>query len=133
MAFEIHLPQSIGGGVLEALPRPFGGGRGRRKPGGPAENRGDGARRGDGGIAQGLETGVQLAAAPGGVLGAQLQDRRFERGGGALGHLVRAAGVIGEARAAFRRIAGQFIGGGGADLEPATEGAEGDPRLAGLT
>ena len=132
MAFEIHLPQGIGGGVLEALPRPLGGSRDGGEPGGAAENRGDGARRGYGGIAQSLETGVQFAAAPRGVLGAQLQDRRFERGGGALGHLVRAAGVIGEARAACRRIAGQpFIGGGGADLEPATEGAEGDPRLLG--
>ena len=132
MAFEIHLPQGIGGGVLEALPRPLGGGRGRREPGGPAENRGDGARGRHRGIAQGLETGVQLAAAPRGVLGAQLEDHRFERGGGAVGHLVRAAGVIGEAREACRRIAGQpFIGGGGADLEPATEGAEGDPRLLG--
>ena len=132
MAFEIHLPQGIGGGVLEALPRPFGGGRGRGEPGGPAENRGDGARRGDGGIAQSLETGVQLAAAPRGVLGAQLKHRRFEGRRGTVGHLVRAAGVIGEAREACRRIAGQpFIGGRGADSEPATESPQRNSGLLG--
>ena len=64
MAFEIHLPQGIGGEVLEALPRPLGGGRDGGEPRGAAENRGDGARGRHRGIAQGLETGVQFAAAP---------------------------------------------------------------------
>ena len=64
MAFEIHLPQGIGGGVLEALPRPLGGGRGGGEPGGAAENRGDGARGRHRGIAPGPGDGRAVCGRP---------------------------------------------------------------------
>ncbi len=83
MAFEIHLPQDIGRGDLKALPGPHGGRGDRGEPDGAAQNRRDGARRGDCGIAEGAQAGLECAAPPGRMLEAQRPDRRFEGGGGA--------------------------------------------------
>ena len=97
MAFEIHLPQGIGRGVFEALPRPLGGRIGGREPGGATQNRGDGAGGGHGVIAESAEAGVQFAPAPGGVLEAQRDDRGFQGRRGAVRRLVGAARAIREA------------------------------------
>ena len=89
MAFEIHLPQGIRRGMFEALP-------GRRRPRGgreaavPPQNGGNGAGGRDRGIVQGLQAGVQLPAAPRRMGGAEVQNRLFQVGWGALRHLLGA-------------------------------------------
>ena len=124
MAFEIHLPQGIGRGVFEALPG-LGGGSGGREAPVSAQNGGNGARRRDRRIAQRLQAGVQLPAAPRRMRRAEVQNRVFQGGVGALGHLLRPPRPGLQPRLALGRIPGQpFIPGLGADGERATQGAD---------
>ena len=134
MAFEIHLPQGIGRGVFEALPRPLGGRIGGREPGGATQNRGDGAGGGHGVIAESAEAGVQFAPAPGGVLEAQRDDRGFQgrRGCGA------ASGGGGESdprgpQGQPRHSESAIYRPSGTDPEATTEGPQGEAGGGGLT
>src|SRR5205085_5489616 len=78
VTFEIHLPEGIGGRVLEALQVPCRADT-RVEAVVAAEDCGDGAGRGHVGVPQRLQACPQFAATPGRVLVTQRQYRGFNR------------------------------------------------------
>jgi hypothetical protein len=70
VALEVHLPEVVGAGALEAaaVARPAGAGALQQPV--AAQDGGDGAGGRDVGVPLGHEAGAELAPAPGGVLGA---------------------------------------------------------------
>src|SRR3990170_2965512 len=123
VALEVHLPEGVGTWLLEALPvalgSPF-----RREQVVSAEDVGD--RRGRRGLSRAFSAQhmMELPAAPGGVLRAQLADQRFYFRCRAGRRAVRPAAPVHQSLPALLLHSAQpFVAGLPADAKAPTEGA----------
>jgi len=98
MAFEVHLPKLIGVRSLEALPGLMLLTGPRLDPAFPAQERANGAVRGQVADAQVLQPAAQLARTPRRVLGPQLQQALADLRRGLIRRAVRPTGTIAQRR-----------------------------------
>lgn len=122
VAFEIHLPEGIGTVVLEALPGLVSGALRGLDAAGALQEGGDGAGGRKSFETEVGEAAAQLARAPGGMLGAQLEERLGEWLRSAMGRALWAAGAIFERSVATGLVTTQpLVAGLAADAKAAAE------------
>ena len=132
-ALEVHLPEGVGIGVLEALPgaRLAGAPRGVQ-PVVPPQDGGDGGGRRQGLDPLASQQHAQLARPPGGVLGAQRQHRVLDGRGRLRRTVPRAARAVLQPGGSLRRVAPQpLVARRRRDLEALAQRPPIGPRLAG--